>query len=125
MKNTYLAKKIEGYFVLNKIDAIFGTDLMTGTPEGQEDQILKWDIDKLGPKPTQKQLDDAWKIYSDMLDWDEIRIKRNSMLSSCDWTQTTDYNKSNKSEWATYRQALRDITTQSDPDNIVWPTPPN
>ena len=120
-----MAKKIEGYFVLNKIDAIFGTDLMTGTPEDQEDQILKWDIDKLGPKPTQKQLDDAWKIYSDMLDWNEIRIKRNSMLSSCDWTQTTDYNKSNKSEWATYRQALRDITTQSDPDNIVWPTPPN
>lgn len=27
-------------------------------------------------------------------------------------------------QWASYRQALRDITTQSDPFNIQWPVPP-
>ena len=27
-------------------------------------------------------------------------------------------------EWETYRQDLRDVTDQSDPLNIVWPTPP-
>ena len=27
--------------------------------------------------------------------------------------------------WKTYRQALRDITKQSDPDNITWPTKPS
>lgn len=27
----------------------------------------------------------------------------------------------NKVAWATYRQALRDITLQADPLNIVWP----
>jgi len=26
-----------------------------------------------------------------------------------------------KTAWATYRQALRDITTQADPFNITWP----
>ena len=27
-------------------------------------------------------------------------------------------------DWKTYRQALRDITTQSDPDYIEWPNVP-
>lgn len=27
--------------------------------------------------------------------------------------------------WAAHQQALRDITTQSDPFNITWPTPPS
>jgi hypothetical protein len=26
-----------------------------------------------------------------------------------------------KTAWATYRQALRDITKQADPFNIAWP----
>jgi hypothetical protein len=29
-----------------------------------------------------------------------------------------------KEVWAAYRQALRDVTLQPDPFNIVWPTPP-
>ena len=27
--------------------------------------------------------------------------------------------------WRTYRQQLRDVTSQPDPFNIVWPTPPS
>lgn len=34
-------------------------DYMTGQPEGQADQVLHWDA-KLGPQPTQEQLDAAW-----------------------------------------------------------------
>ena len=29
------------------------------------------------------------------------------------------------SAWRTYRQALRDITKQSDPSNLTWPTKPS
>jgi hypothetical protein len=41
-------------------------DYMTGQPESQPDQVLKWDA-KLGPQPTQAQLDAAWaaKIAAD------------------------------------------------------------
>ena len=28
-------------------------------------------------------------------------------------------------DWKNYRQALRDVPTQSDPDNITWPTKPS
>ena len=55
---------------------------------------------------------------------EEVRIKRNFLLTSCDWTQGTDCQLSTakKSEWATYRQELRDVPA-SYPD-ITWPTEP-
>ena len=54
-------------------------------------------------------------------EWGEVRAHRNFRLSMCDWTQLPDA-PVDAAAWATYRQALRDITTQSDPFNIVWPT---
>jgi len=55
--------------------------------------------------------------------WDEIRIQRNALLSACDWTQLPDA-PVDAEAWAVYRQALRDITDQSDPFEVVWPTAP-
>lgn len=55
--------------------------------------------------------------------WDEIRRQRNAKLAACDWTQLPDA-PVDAAVWATYRQALRDVTTQNDPFNINWPTPP-
>ena len=57
--------------------------------------------------------------------WAKVRSQRDSLLQSCDWTQLPDVTLSNKSEWAAYRQELRDITGQEDPYNIVWPINPN
>ena len=56
--------------------------------------------------------------------WAEIRHLRGRELSACDWTQLPDVPLTTQQAWQTYRQALRDITTQLDPLNIVWPTPP-
>lgn len=55
--------------------------------------------------------------------WDFIRSERNKLLADCDWTQLPDA-RVNTAIWALYRQALRDITTQADPFNIVWPEQP-
>ena len=43
--------------------------------------------------------------------WDELIEKRNRRLFASDWTQLPDSPLSDvkKAEWATYRQALRDI----------------
>lgn len=55
----------------------------------------------------------------------EIRNKRVALLAESDWTQMPDYNKPNKIDWAMYRQALRDITSQSGfPNSVVWPNKP-
>jgi len=55
--------------------------------------------------------------------WVNIRIKRNGILAATDWRASSDLTLSD--EWKTYRQALRDVPTQSDPDNITWPTEPS
>ena len=59
-------------------------------------------------------------------EWNAVRAQRNFRLAMCDWTQLPDAPLSNieMQEWASYRQALRDITTQSDPFNIEWPVSP-
>lgn len=55
--------------------------------------------------------------------WADIRSKRNELLAKTDFYALSDVTMS--TEMTTYRQALRDIpSTQSDPDNITWPTKP-
>ena len=57
---------------------------------------------------------------------EQLRMQRNNKLRNSDWTQNRDVVLSNDSEWATYRQALRDITnTYQNVDDAVWPTEPS
>lgn len=54
----------------------------------------------------------------------KARAQRDDLLRDSDWTQVPDA-PTNKTAWATYRQALRDIPDQEGfPSNITWPTPP-
>jgi hypothetical protein len=59
-----------------------------------------------------------------------VRDLRSSLLTESDWTQAADspLSDSKKAEWATYRQALRDLPgSYSDGDSIedmVFPTQP-
>lgn len=53
-----------------------------------------------------------------------IRAERNQKLVQSDWTQVADA-AVDKAAWATYRQALRDITAQDGfPWNVTWPEQP-
>jgi hypothetical protein len=54
--------------------------------------------------------------------WHDVRFQRNLKLQETDWRASSDLTLSDA--WKTYRQALRDITTQSDPFNITWPVAP-
>jgi hypothetical protein len=72
---------------------------------------------------------------------DLIRNKRDELLKKCDFYLMPDYPilETKKEQWRTYRQALRDITTSINRDNLViieengeleiggftWPTPPS
>ncbi len=59
-----------------------------------------------------------------------FKQRRNLHLTDSDWTQGADspLSDSKKAEWATYRQALRDITngltTVEDVNAVTWPTKP-
>lgn len=53
-----------------------------------------------------------------------MRQQRGDKLKECDWTQVLDA-PVDKTAWATYRQALRDISAQSGfPWEVQWPTQP-
>jgi hypothetical protein len=71
------------------------------------------------PDPADPKFEDTWGY---------IRSLRMSMLMNCDWTQLPDSPLSvqAKLDWATYRQALRDVTENfASPADVVWPTPPS
>lgn len=57
--------------------------------------------------------------------WSSVRQERGMYLQESDWTQLSDVSSVDKTAWATYRQQLRDVTTQADPFNITWPTKPS
>ena len=53
------------------------------------------------------------------------RTQRDALLNASDWTQLPDVPLTTKEVWATYRQALRDITLQPGyPHDVDWPTSP-
>jgi hypothetical protein len=57
--------------------------------------------------------------------WTQVRAQQRQKLYESDWTcSVTDYEVPNRDAWVQYRQALRDVTTQSDPFAIVWPVAP-
>ena len=55
---------------------------------------------------------------------ESIRDSRNGKLADSDWTQVADA-PVDKAAWATYRQALRDVTSQTGfPWEVTWPAKP-
>ena len=69
-------------------------------------------------------------------DLSRVRSERNGKLASSDWTQGADspLAAAKQTEWATYRQELRDFPAGKskvsefsvDSDlRIIWPTPPS
>lgn len=58
---------------------------------------------------------------------EQIRMQRDALLYRSDWTQVPDapLTAEQVAAWATYRQALRDVTEQPGfPANVVWPVQP-
>jgi len=66
----------------------------------------------------------AYKAQKDAEQATAIRASRDAKLSECDWTQVAD-SPVDKTVWATYRQALRNVPSQEGfPWTITWPTQP-
>lgn len=74
-----------------------------------------WDYGSgiFGTQPTEEQV------------WVLLRLTRNTLLRESDWTQANDA-PVDKTAWAEYRQALRDLPAKtSDPRQATWPTQPD
>lgn len=107
-------------------------------PEESPSPYLNWELEE-----TPVLVDGVWtlnwrtfEITQEVIDRDNeffafnYRRKRNSELLECDWTQVPDapLTDSQVAAWATYRQALRDITSHANWPRLTdddWPTKPN
>ena len=92
-------------------------------PEGLDPQCLMAVRSDAGEITLQE---DPAKLAAKTADqWASVRAQQRDLLYKSDWTcSVTDYEVPNKSEWREYRSRLRDVTTQTDPFNIVWPPAP-
>ena len=73
---------------------------------------------------TAAEQETAYKAMKDAEQAKSVRASRTQKLSDCDWTQIAD-STADKAAWATYRQALRDITGQAGfPWTMTWPETP-
>jgi hypothetical protein len=91
--------------------------------------IENWNTAKLGVKPTLASIDAQIgdvELEVKMM-WKKIRKERNQLLKDSDYMILADapVDETQKQEWTTYRQALRDIPQDYDsPDEVVYPDKP-
>lgn len=70
------------------------------------------------------EMEAAWVAGANDRAAADIRTERNAKLTESDWTQVVDA-PVDQAAWATYRQELRDITSQEGfPSEITWPVAP-
>ena len=120
--------RFESDIVFEGPQASGGTVYQYSQRDGVEEVEGKWYTKYiLGPVFTgdTAAADEAeYKARKDAEQAASVRRSRTEMLKDCDWTQIAD-STADKAVWATYRQALRDITTQSGfPWTITWPESP-
>ena len=77
-----------------------------------------------GVTTTALEHETAYKAQKDAEQAKSVRATRDAKLAECDWTQVADA-PVDKAVWATYRQALRDVTAQTGfPWTVTWPDKP-
>lgn len=89
-----------------------------GTPElSGSVYVQTWNVTDASEEEINTRIDEKWG---------EVRETRNLLLQQSDWTQFQDspITGSKLTEWQTYRQQLREITSQSNPFNLSWPVRP-
>jgi len=76
------------------------------------------------PAKTAAEQEAEYKAMKDAEQAKAVRQQRGDLLTKSDWTQIAD-STADKATWATYRQVLRDITSQAGfPWTIDWPAQP-
>ena len=128
---SYFAYLVDGGYIVSKFETEVEADnLVAANDDGVMSKIAAPNdsntvnyLKYIGGNFIAETLDDiAFENFA------KLRNERNFNLSECDWTQSTDspLSDSKKTEWATYRQKLRDLPSNtSDPANPIFPDKPS
>ena len=92
---------------------------------------ITW-LDSSQTKPTETEVNSKISELDNAEPMRLLRIERNTRIAKTDWRASSDLTLADV--WKTYRQALRDITTQTpkldsnyelDLTSVTWPTEPS
>ena len=98
---------------------------------GTEYSGLEW-LDSSQTKPTETEVNSKISELDNAESMRLLRIERDTRIAKTDWRASSDLTLA--TAWKTYRQALRDITTQTpkldsnyelDLTSVTWPTEPS
>ena len=101
------------------------------TLRGTEYSGLEW-LDSSQTKPTETEINSKISELDNAEAMRLLRIERDARIVKTDWRASSDLTLTDA--WKTYRQALRDITTQTpkldsnyqlDLTSVTWPTEPS
>ena len=114
--NGCTARHISHTVIDAEVIATWYWDGVWKTREANTDGHMRW-------------VDNAWEFNHEAF-WLTVKQDRDMRLMQSDWTQIPDspLTTAKRAEWATYRQALRDIpedySSATSLDDVVWPTKP-
>ena len=98
---------------------------------GEDYSGLEW-LDSSQTKPTETEVNSKISALDSAEAMRLLRIERDTRIAKTDWRASSDVTLADA--WKTYRQALRDITTQTpklgsdyqlDLTSVTWPTEPS
>ena len=101
------------------------------TLRGSDYSGLEW-LDSSQTKPTETEINSKISELDNAEAMRLLRIERDTRIAKTDWRASSDLTLADA--WKTYRQALRDITTQTpklgsdyelDLTSVTWPTEPS
>jgi hypothetical protein len=118
--------------VLNGAEATVTAPYGVSTRSGVEEIDGKWFTKFIaGPvftdteEATAAEQESAYRSSVDSTAATDVRKLRSTKLTESDWTQLAD-STADKTAWATYRQALRDLpSAEGFPHTMTWPTKPS
>jgi hypothetical protein len=119
-----------GDIVFEGPQATGGTVYQYSQRDGVEQLDGKWYTKHiLGPvftdgETTAAEQEAAYRAMKDAEQAKAVRTSRTQLLKDSDWTQIAD-STADKTAWATYRTALRDVPAQAGfPWTVTWPDAP-
>ena len=92
---------------------------------------LEW-VDSIQTKPTETEINSKISALDNAEPMRLLRVERDKRIAKTDWRASSDLTLADA--WKTYRQALRDMTTQTpkldsnydlDLTSVTWPTEPS
>ena len=101
------------------------------TLRGEDYSGLEWQ-DSNQTKPTETEVNSKISSLDSAEAMRLLRVERDTRIAKTDWRASSDVTLADA--WKTYRQALRDITTQTpklgsdyklDLTSVTWPTEPS